>query len=126
MKHRYTVFGLFISLLGVHLAALALTADEQFLAAREAFRAGDKARLERLASTPPGYELEAYVDYWRLLLDLKETDATTVAAFLARHENSYVGERLRVRVGDRAVPVEGDEAAALLDGVIKARLRHDA
>lgn len=96
MKHRYTVFGLFISLLGVHLAALALTADEQFLAARDAFRAGDRARLERLASTPPGYELEAYVDYWRLLLDLKDTDATTVAAFLARHENSYVGERLRV------------------------------
>ena len=42
-----------------------------------------------------GYELEAYVDYWRLLLDLSSADPATVKAFLARHEKSYIAEKLR-------------------------------
>jgi hypothetical protein len=76
---------------------LALTADEQFLAARDAASAGDRARLERLAAALQGYELEAYVEYWQLLLlDLKDSEPATVGAFLARHENTYVAEKLRV------------------------------
>ncbi len=50
--------------------AAAQSADDQFLAAREAARAGDRARLERLVPALHGYELEPYVDYWRLSLRL--------------------------------------------------------
>ena len=97
MKFRHAILHLvaipfFLATVG----AFAATADEQFLAARDALRAGDKARLERLASTLQGYELEAYVDYWRLLLDLKDADPATVGAFLARHDPSYVAEKLRI------------------------------
>jgi soluble lytic murein transglycosylase len=75
--------------------AFALTPDEQFLAARDAARAGDRAKLERLAPLLQGHELEAYVEYWQLLPDLKDSDPATVQAFLGRHENSYIAEKLR-------------------------------
>ncbi|WP_300454971.1 lytic transglycosylase domain-containing protein [Accumulibacter sp.] len=96
MKLYHTGFAVFVSLFFTQLAAAAPSADEQFLAARDALRAGDRSRLERLAPMLQGYELEAYVDYWRLLLDLKDVDSATVAAFLARHENTYVAEKLRI------------------------------
>ena len=59
-------------------------------------RAGDKGKLDRLAPSLQDYELAAYVDYWQLLLDLKDSDPTTIRAFLGRNENSYVGERMRI------------------------------
>ena len=75
--------------------AAAQSADDQFLAAREAARTGDRSRLERLAPALHGYELEPYVDYWLLVPDLKDADPEVVRAFLARHENSYIAEKLR-------------------------------
>ncbi|WP_313950303.1 lytic transglycosylase domain-containing protein [Accumulibacter sp.] len=96
MKFRRTLLLLFIPWILAPLGAFAATADEQFLAARDAARSGDKARLERLAATLEGYELASYVDYWRLLLDLKETDPATVEAFLNRHPDTYVAEKLRI------------------------------
>jgi len=75
--------------------AAAQSADDQFLAAREAARAGDRARLERLAPALHGYELESYVDYWLLVPDLKDADPAPVRAFLGRHENTYIAEKLR-------------------------------
>ena len=75
--------------------AAAQSADDQFLAAREAARAGDRVRLERLAPALHGYELEPYVDYWLLVPDLKDADPAVVRAFLGRHENSYLAEKLR-------------------------------
>ncbi|MEF8752776.1 MAG: transglycosylase SLT domain-containing protein [Accumulibacter sp.] len=75
--------------------AAAQSADDQFLAAREAARAGDRARLERLAPALHGYELEPYVDYWLLVPDLKDADPALVRAFLGRYENTYIAEKLR-------------------------------
>ncbi len=73
--------------------------DERFLAARDAFRLGDRARFERIAPELQGYELEAYVDSWRLsaqLSDQKENiDPATVRAFLNRNDKSYVADKLR-------------------------------
>ncbi len=95
MKFCFRVFLLALSLLAGHLAAAATVADERFLAARDAARAGDRAKLERVAPDLQGYELEAYVEYWGLLLDLNITDPATIRAFLARHEKSYIAEKLR-------------------------------
>ena len=93
MKFRHTVF--LLSLLLVQAAAIAATPDERFLAARDAFRQGDRAKFERIAPDLKGHELEAYVDYWRVLADLKDADPVNVRAFLARHENTYIAEKLR-------------------------------
>lgn len=75
--------------------AVADIGDDRFLAARDAFRLGDRAKLERLAPDLKGHALEAYVDYWLLTQRLKDADPLTVQAFLARHERSYIGDRLR-------------------------------
>jgi soluble lytic murein transglycosylase len=96
MKFRRATLLVFIHLVLAPAATSAVTADDQFLAARDAVRAGDRAKLERLASALQGYELEVYVEYWRLLLDLKDTDPATVSAFLSRNENTYVAEKLRI------------------------------
>ncbi len=89
-----------VALLGVLMLspspALAANGDEQFFAARDAYRAGDRGKLERAATSLAGHELEAYVDYWRLMLDLKDGDGSAVEAFLIRHDNTYVAEKLRV------------------------------
>lgn len=69
--------------------------DDRFLAARDAVKAGDKAKLERIAPELQGHELEAYVDYWRLLVDMNNADPVAIKAFLQRNESSYVAEKLR-------------------------------
>jgi soluble lytic murein transglycosylase len=95
MKFRYAVFLLALPLFLAQVTVGAATSDERFLAAREAFRAGDRARFERIASELKGYELEVYLDYWRILADLKGADPANIRAFLARNEKTYVAEKLR-------------------------------
>jgi soluble lytic murein transglycosylase len=69
--------------------------DEAFLAAAEAFRAGDALRLARHAARLEGHVLKPYLDYWSLSLRLREAQAPEVNAFFSRHAGSYVAERLR-------------------------------
>ena len=78
-----------------HAAPVSASSDEHFLAAREAFRLGERSKLENFASELKGYELEAYVDYWRMLADLNEADTGRIGSFLARYEKAYVAEKLR-------------------------------
>ena len=68
--------------------------DADFVAARDAFRAGDAARLERIAPRLNGYLLEAYVEYWRLKLKLDDANPVAVRAFLERYANVPLAERL--------------------------------
>ena len=75
--------------------ARAQPSDLDFVAARDAFRAGDAARLERLAPALKGHLLEPYVEYWRLRLTLDDADPEAVHAFLARYADMPLGERLR-------------------------------
>ena len=96
MKCRPSLLLALFAWLLTPLGAVAQTADEQFLAARDAARAGDKAKLERLAPTLQAYELAPYVDYWRILLDLKDVDPASVGLFLERNQNTYVAEKLRI------------------------------
>ena len=69
--------------------------DDDFLAAREAFRVGDAIRLERAARSLADYPLWPYVEYWRLKLRLEDAAPEEVQALLARLNGMVVGERLR-------------------------------
>ncbi|HUO43492.1 MAG TPA: transglycosylase SLT domain-containing protein [Burkholderiales bacterium] len=81
----------------VALAAAGVRAapDDSFLDAREAFRSGDAARLERDAQNLNGYVLEPYVAYWRLRLRLDAAAPDDVRALLARLKDSPLADRLR-------------------------------
>ncbi|MCM8595332.1 lytic transglycosylase domain-containing protein [Accumulibacter sp.] len=95
MKRGRVILSILFALLLIPARALAATADEQFLAARDAFRAGDRARLERLAPALEGHELEPYVAYWQLAVDLKDSDPSVIGSFLSRNEGTYIAEKLR-------------------------------
>lgn len=75
--------------------ALAASGDDSFVALRDAFRAGDTARVERLSTNLAGHDLEAYADYFRLRLRLDESDPASVRTFLDRHNGTYIAEKLR-------------------------------
>ena len=95
MKFRLSPF---LSLLVVPLmlhAAFAATLDDRFLAARDAAKAGDRLKFERIAPELDDHDLQAYVEYWRLSLDLGNADPASIKTFLSRNEGSYIAEKLR-------------------------------
>ena len=95
MKFRLASF---LPLLAVPLivhATLAAPLDDRFLAARDAVKAGDRAKFERIAPELQDHDLQPYVDYWRLSLDLSNADPASVKSFLKRNDGSYIAERLR-------------------------------
>lgn len=69
--------------------------DDDFLAARDAFRAGNSVRFEQLAARLKNSPLEPYIAYYRLRMQLETADAAAVAAFLARTDDTPVVDRLR-------------------------------
>jgi soluble lytic murein transglycosylase len=69
--------------------------DDAFLAAYDAYRAGDAMKLARHAKKLDGQLLEPWVDYWRLNLTLEDASAKDVHAFFAEHGNTYVADLLR-------------------------------
>src|SRR5438874_8492258 len=79
----------------VSFAALAQPTDADFAAARDAYRAGDSARLEQLAPRLKGHLLEPYVQYWRLKLKLDDADPAAVHGFLDRYTDLPLADRLR-------------------------------
>jgi len=87
--------------LGIALAAVfapaygAAVGDDEFLAAREAFRTGNYARLEKHAAKMKGHLLEPYVNYWQLTMRLEQASPEDVRAFLAANRDSPLSERLR-------------------------------
>jgi soluble lytic murein transglycosylase len=79
------------------LAAYAASGDDRFLAARDAYRAGDRAKLERLAPELRSHDLDAYVEYWLLTSRLPDQlDTASAREFLAKHEKTHIAEKLRV------------------------------
>lgn len=84
------------ALLGVASVPAAAAQDDDFLAAREAFRTGDAARLDRHAQQLRGYILEPYVTYWRLRMRLDSADPAELRSFISANEDSSVSERLRL------------------------------
>jgi soluble lytic murein transglycosylase len=76
-------------------SAQAASQDDDFLAAREAFRAGDAAKLERYAKSLSSYPLEPYLTYWRFRLRLDEQTPEAVRAMLERLHDGPVVNSLR-------------------------------
>ena len=81
---------------------LAAPGDERFLAAREAFRTGDRARLEAQYSAAQAagvrgeaQTLDPWIEYWRLRQGIDELEDGTISDFLKRQNDSYLAERLR-------------------------------
>ncbi len=70
-------------------------ADADFLAARDAFRTGDVAQVDRLYPRLAGTLLEPYAAYYSLHMHLGTADAATVRKFLARPADTPVIDKLR-------------------------------
>lgn len=81
-------------------AATAQTPDDVFLAARDAFRAGDRERLAALAARLTDHPLAVWVEYWQTSLRLRSDEPARADAaaqqFFARHPDSYLADRLRM------------------------------
>ena len=79
--------------------------DDDFLAARDAFRAGDSAKLKTYAARLNDHILEPHVAYWQIRLALEQTEPSTIKAFLDRYNGTLVAQRLRTDwlklLGDR-------------------------
>jgi len=72
------------------------SADDRFLAVRDAFQGKRYERLEQLAATLGEHELSPWVEYWRLVARLPDVfDEAAAQRFLTRFDNSYPAERLR-------------------------------
>ncbi|MFM2408098.1 MAG: hypothetical protein RL358_840 [Pseudomonadota bacterium] len=69
--------------------------DADFLAARDAYRAGNQAKLAQLAKPLKNHPLEIYLSYYQLKLNLDATPAEPVLAFLARPEDSPLIDAMR-------------------------------
>lgn len=76
------------------------TADDLFLAARAAFRAGDRERLAALAPRLKDHPLAVWVEYWQLQMRLRRDEPLRVdagvQAFLAKYPDTYLADRLRM------------------------------
>jgi soluble lytic murein transglycosylase len=81
--------------LGIGVTAQAQTTDADFLVARDAFRAGDAARLDRVSPRLQGHLLEQYVTYWQIKLRLDDADPERVRSFLIRNAGAPLADRLR-------------------------------
>ena len=69
--------------------------DEDFLVAREAYRADDGVRLEKIAERFKSTPLEPYITYYQLRLRLYERNPEGVKEFLARPDDTPVIDQLR-------------------------------
>ena len=79
------------------LAAQADTGDERILAARDAARSGDRARLAAYAA-PAGHVLDPYPEYWWLSAQVArpaDIDPAALREFLERNRGAWLAEKLR-------------------------------
>lgn len=89
----------FRQILAISLLSLAGPAqaadDSTFLAAREAFRKGDAARLEAAVAASRDHPLAIYAESYLLRNRLAKDDPLGIPIFLIRNEGSIVAEKLR-------------------------------
>ncbi|MFA6310987.1 MAG: transglycosylase SLT domain-containing protein [Sterolibacterium sp.] len=86
----------------IPLVALSAPGDDRVLAAREAFRNGERIKLGKqaealgsMAAQGSRHDLQPWVDYWRLQQRLDDGDSEGVKEFLAAQQGSYLAEKLR-------------------------------
>src|SRR5574343_1668847 len=81
--------------LALSLSVFAQNGDTAFLTARDAFRAGDIAKLERAIGQLGNHELAPYAESYRLRMWMDKGDPANLRDFLQRNDGSYVAEKLR-------------------------------
>jgi soluble lytic murein transglycosylase len=69
--------------------------DDTLLEMQQAFRKGDRKKLEQLLPAARGHALEPWAAYWELKVRLDEAMPQEVQAFLQRYAGSYQEDRLR-------------------------------
>lgn len=69
--------------------------DAAFLAARDAFAAGERTKLERAAARLTTHPLAPWAEHFRLVQRLEDGSDNGIEAFVARHEGSYLAEKMR-------------------------------
>ena len=75
--------------------AVRADADDDFLAARDAFLRAQHERVDALAPKLAGHPREAYVRYWQLSGGIAQRNEAEVRAFLHDQGDSLLGQRLR-------------------------------
>ncbi len=70
-------------------------ADRAFLAAYQAFRAGQLNQLDRYSGALEGQLFEPYFASWRIRLRLKDASSDEIRGFLARYAGAYAAEMAR-------------------------------
>ncbi len=95
MTARFTTVLFAFTLAVASAGALALSDDDTFLAAREAFVKGNIERLSRLAPDLKDYPLYPYIAYWQLRSRLSDTGQPVIEAFMSDFRDALVTERLR-------------------------------
>jgi soluble lytic murein transglycosylase-like protein len=86
-------FIIYFLLLAAHPALADQDAD--FLAANDAFRAGDAIKLQRFAQRLKNTPLEVYVNYYQLRMNLDKADAGAMKKFLSQPEDTPMIDQLR-------------------------------
>ena len=92
MKLRTILALMAATLLG---AAQAQPRDDLVLDAQQAFRQGNRARLQQVLPQVRGHVLEPWVAYWELRSRLGEVGNQEVQDFFARYAGTYQEDRLR-------------------------------
>ncbi|MFT4243769.1 MAG: transglycosylase SLT domain-containing protein [Acidovorax sp.] len=69
--------------------------DDTLLEMSQAFRKGDRKKLEQLLPAARGHALEPWAAYWELKARLNEAQPGEVQSFLQRYAGSYQEDRLR-------------------------------
>ncbi len=77
-------------------AACSAQSDADFLSAKAAFDKGERDKLAALAPRLSGHVLAPYVAYWQLKLAIDETSPAAIRAYLARHPDAPLSDRLRI------------------------------
>ena len=72
-----------------------LTAEQHYLAAREAYAKGNATALATYARGLKGHILEPYAESWLLRLRLEQAAPGEVSDFLGRYAGTLVAEQLR-------------------------------
>jgi soluble lytic murein transglycosylase len=95
----YTIIKAASALALVAVAAPVATATRdaasRFAEARDAFRAGERVHLTRVAESLRGSDYAEWVEHWRLRLRIEEDSFDGVREFLEREAGSYLAEKLR-------------------------------
>lgn len=76
-------------------ALSAANQEEDFLAARDAFRKGNAGKLDKIAPRLKNSPLEPYLSYYQLRLHWDDTDSSVIKKFLSRTDDTPVIDQFR-------------------------------